>query len=111
VTLRGQAAGGQFGAALAGVGDLNGDGYADLLVGAFNAGGSGHGAVFLYLGGAKGLRENAGLVLHGRHPGAHFGQAVAGAGDLDGDGQLDFAVGSEGESARGSQAGAVFVRY
>lgn len=111
VTLRGQAAGGQFGAALAGVGDLNGDGYADLLVGAFNAGGSGQGAVFLYLGGAKGLRENAGLVLHGRHPGAHFGQAVAGAGDLDGNGKPDFAVGSEGESARGNQAGAVFVRY
>jgi len=109
--LRGPAPGGQFGAALAGVGDLNGDGYADLLVGAFNAGGAGQGAVFLYVGGAKGLGEKSALELHGRHPGAHFGRAVVGGADLDGDKQLDFAVGSEGERARGREAGAAFVRY
>jgi hypothetical protein len=109
--LRGPGPGVQFGAALAGVGDLDGDGYADLLVGAFGAGRSAEGAVFLHLGGAAGIRQAAALVLRGGSPGVHFGRAMAGGGDLDGDGHRDFAVGSEGESARGREAGAVFVRF
>lgn len=109
--LGGPGPGAQFGAVLAAAGDLDGDGYADLLVGAFNAGRSGEGAVFLHLGGSAGVRQQPALVLHGRYPGIHLGRAVAGGVDLDGDGHPDFAVGSEGESARGKHAGAVFVRY
>ena len=48
---------GEFGAVAASAGDVNGDGYADVIVGAPNAGGySGH--AYLYLGGAKGLSSS-----------------------------------------------------
>ena len=80
---------GGFGASLAGVGDTNGDGIPDLVVGALGT-----------------LNENAwildgrnGAVLH-RVPGPkglgdiEFGYSAAAMGDLDGDGMGDFAVGT-----------------
>jgi hypothetical protein len=111
VVLRGPAPHAQFGAALSGVADLNVDGFADLLVGAFQAGKSEEGAVLLYLGSPDGIREPAAFTLRGRHAGAHFGKAIAGGRDVDGDGQPDFLVGAEGDAGRGDRAGAVFVRY
>ncbi|XP_075871540.1 integrin alpha-3-like isoform X2 [Nelusetta ayraudi] len=94
-TLRGQQTGSYFGNAVAAV-DLNDDGWAELLVGApfyFQRQPEVGGAVYVYLnvGGALGQRPSAALT---GPAGSAFGMAVAAAGDLDGDGFQDFAVGA-----------------
>ena len=48
MTLLAPVAGSQFGVAVVGAGDVNGDGYADVVVGADDV-------AYLYLGGATGL--------------------------------------------------------
>jgi FG-GAP-like repeat/FG-GAP repeat len=85
-----------FGSAVAGVGDVNGDGYADLIVGAKTAQ-DGVGAALLYLGNKL---SAAPTVLTGS--GGDFGAAVAGAGDVNGDGYADFLVGQPGGAGNGT---------
>ena len=84
-----------FGSAVAWVGDVNGDGFDDLLVGAFrdSEAGADAGKAALFLGGDP-MATTPALVLQGPGPGAYFGRAVAAAGDLDGDGYADFAIGA-----------------
>ena len=103
-------------------GDFNGDGRGDLAVGVTGEGvGSfdGAGAVNVLYGRAAGLsatgnqlwsQDSAG-VLDAREGGDSFGYALA-AGDFNGDGRDDLAVGAPSESVAGvSRAGAVNVLY
>jgi hypothetical protein len=76
------------GAAIAGAGDINGDGYADVVVGADDAR-----RAYLFFGGASGLLPTA-TVLSWPEGTYYFGWSVAGAGDVDGDGYADLAVGA-----------------
>jgi hypothetical protein len=86
--------GGQFGIAVASAGDVNGDGFADVLVGANRGGATGD--AFLYLGAPGGVSASpatipgppAGLTL------VNFGYALASAGDVNGDGLADVVIGS-----------------
>jgi hypothetical protein len=83
-----------FGFSVAGVGDINGDGYADVAVGAPSTDGgnpSTPGKVFVYFGGSQ-PHLTPDVVLPGNHQGAWFGMVVAPAGDLDHDGYDDLAV-------------------
>ena len=75
-----------YGHAVASAGDVDGDGYVDLAVGAYRAS-SGIGRVYLYAGSAGGLGSTPASTLSGRDgaDGA-FGVAVAGVGDVNGDG-------------------------
>ncbi len=87
------------GCAVAGVGDADGDGLSDLLVGAQGQDGGlvDAGAAFLVLGpvhGALRLDVVAAAVLWGEESYGYAGYAVAGPGDLDGDGLADLAVGA-----------------
>jgi hypothetical protein len=85
----------QFGMTTASVGDVNGDGYDDVLVGAtwFNeAGLRDNGKVFLYLGAPTGLGATAAWTAASDRPDAHFGWRVGGAGDVNGDGFDDILV-------------------
>ncbi len=93
VTLTGpDGTGGWFGNVCS-AGDVNGDGYGDLAVGASDAG-SGPGRVYIYLGGPAGIASTAATVLNGSGtPGSNFGWTVVALGDVNGDGYGDLAVG------------------
>jgi hypothetical protein len=93
-----------FGVSVAGPGDVNGDGYDDLVVGASREGGvsssSYVGAAYLYLGGAT-FDLTADLVWTLGNPGDRIGEALARIGDFDGDGRDDLAIGGSGVGANG----------
>jgi hypothetical protein len=76
--------------------DLNGDGYADLAVGAPGANGD-VGVVYLYLGSPAGLASTP-EVVQGPAQGSDFGSVVSSAGDVNGDGIADLIVGGFGFS-------------
>ncbi|MFO1055164.1 MAG: hypothetical protein U1F36_23345 [Planctomycetota bacterium] len=79
----------EFGAAIARVGDQDGDGLPDLLIGAPGEAG-GRGSAYLFSVGTGDLL----MVLNGPIPGGRFGQAVAGLADLTGDQKGEIAVGA-----------------
>ncbi|MDP3277845.1 MAG: FG-GAP-like repeat-containing protein [Deltaproteobacteria bacterium] len=110
--LEGVGAGDYFGRAVASAGDVNGDGYGDLVVGAWRAdrGGTPAGAASVFMGGATGISATPGIVLRGVAALDRFGYAVAGAGDVNGDGYADVLVGADGAAPRGrSLAGTASV--
>ena len=82
-----------FGYPVASAGDVNGHGYDDLAVGApsYN---SGTGKVYIYLGSANGLSITADWSAIGEAASNYFGQSVSSAGDVNGDGYADLAVGA-----------------
>jgi len=103
--VHGDASNEQFGFSLASWGDLDGDGDHEWLAGApFNAvAGAGSGRVAIVSGGAHSVLWS----VYGVEANEHFGMAVSGLGDSDGDGVLDFAVGAPDHSAGGANRGRV----
>lgn len=95
--LPGATPGDDFGAALA-LGDVDGDGYADLLVGAPGAL-SGAGRLSLYRGSPIGLSPTPAFVLEGDQPGARLGATLAFLGDFDDDDRADFAAAAPDHAA------------
>lgn len=85
----------RLGTAVSSAGDVNGDAFGDVLVGAWGADG-GTGEVQVFEGSAAGLPDTPSLTLTGDAPYSYFGFSVAGVGDVDGDGFDDVAVGSVG---------------
>jgi len=87
-----------FGSSVAGAGDVNGDGYADVVVGApwHDGPGSTAGRAYVFHGSAAGLAATPAWTTAGDQIEAHHGQAVAGAGDVNGDGYADVIVGADG---------------
>jgi hypothetical protein len=77
-----------FGKSVANAGDLNGDGYSDLVVGAYGAN-----KAEVYFGGPK-FSGSADLAITDHPRERNFGRAVANAGDLNGDGYSDLVVGA-----------------
>jgi hypothetical protein len=95
---------GRFGFALAGVGDLEGDGYGDLVVGAPHAmtrtpgdrPGT-PGRVYVFHGGSSGVQSRPLTVLTGPGgPDGYFGASVAALGDVDSNRFPDVIVGARG---------------
>lgn len=94
-------------AACCGAGDVNGDGYDDILVGAYNDDGNGaySGSVRVYSGATGALLR----MVNGDDAGDRFGSSVCGAGDLNSDGFDDFLVGAYTDATNGAASGSVYA--
>jgi hypothetical protein len=108
--------GDRFGSALA-AGDFNGDGRADLAVGAHGEDDARGWVSVLYgassgltTAGAQQLRRGAGGVNGTAETNDRFGYSLA-AGDFDGDGRDDLAVGVPADVVAGLNAGSIHVLY
>ncbi|MFH1826108.1 MAG: FG-GAP-like repeat-containing protein [bacterium] len=105
----GEAAGDCLGFSVAGVGDVNKDGYDDFIVGAYVADPDGRmnaGSAYVY----SGLNGNELYQKDGENWSDYFGQSVAGAGDVNKDGYPDFIVGADWADPGGrGAAGSVYV--
>ena len=108
----GAADGAHLGFSVSGAGDVNGNGYSDVIVGAPYEDGSGtdEGAAYLFLGGPGGPSPLPDWTVRGQQNSAHLGYCVAAAGDVNGDGYADVALGAESyDDSMMIDVGAVFL--
>lgn len=98
---------GSFGITLAGLGDINGDGFDDFAVGAPEYKGS----TYFYLGGRRKTFAQADVVLDDTVHLQRFGWAVAGVGDVNRDGLADTLVTAPSDYYLGRRTGEAFVIY
>jgi hypothetical protein len=111
--LDGKSVADQSGAGVAGAGDVNGDGFADVIVGAPGADPRGNteaGSSYLVFGNASEFLSKSNLKLssldgtngfriEGANPGGRVGSSVASAGDINDDGFADLIVGASANSS------------
>ncbi len=95
-TFNGDSSNDRLGDAVSGIGDINNDGFSDLLVSApgDSPNGRDSGSVFIFSG-----RDGSQLFRFSGEEGDSFGQSVSDAGDVNGDGVTDFIVGASSGAA------------
>jgi len=117
--ITGNGAADEFGTSVRTAGDINNDGYDDIIVGAYFKN-SGQGAAYVVYGGDKSTMSNIilssttldpltmGFMITGNAVGDQFGQSVSTAGDINNDGYDDIIIGAP---TRNSNQGAAYVIY
>ena len=106
------------GLSVSGPGDVNGDGYDDIIIGA-PYGASDAGEAYVIFGKATGfgtidlsnLAASAGFVIQGAAAGDHAGFSVSAAGDFNGDGFDDILVGVPDADNNHELAGEAYVIF
>ena len=98
---------------MATAGDVNGDGFADVIVGAsgYDNGQTDEGRAFVYHGSAAGLATTAAWTAESDQANARFGSSVATAGDVNGDGFSDVIVGAYAYDNGQTDEGRAFVYH
>ena len=114
----------ESGISVSSAGDVNGDGYDDLIIGAFradpNEGGSGE--TYIVYGGAgapgtggvldlSSLNGTNGFILNGIDGGDGSGRSVSSAGDVNGDGYDDLVIGAWAADPNGNFSGEAYLLY
>ena len=112
VIFSGEAGVDHFGNCVASAGDVNRDGFADVLIGAYenNAGGFDAGRAYIYLGGTN-MDNLADVILTGEADFDNFGISLAAAGDVNHDGFSDVIVGAHLNDAGGNEAGRAYIYF
>ena len=106
LTMTGEFIPNNFGVSVSSAGDVNGDGYADVIVGA-NEYASNTGKAYIYFGGEN-MNSTADVTMTGSAPGYYFGGSVSSAGDVNGDGYADVIAGAVGYN---STTGRAYIFY
>lgn len=106
-------AGAELGWSVDGAGDVNGDGYADIIVGAkhYDNGQTDEGRAFLFHGGPAGPSATPDWIVEGDVQNCFMGYEVAGAGDVNNDGFDDVIVSAHGCGNTEQYEGMVFAYY
>lgn len=100
IKIDGSGPGSKFGRSVSGAGDVNGDGFDDILIGTpytSHFGLNASGVCYLYSGADGGMLEQ----WDGASAGDNFGRSVSGGGDTNGDGVPDVIVGAPQADSNG----------
>ncbi|MFA6028192.1 MAG: integrin alpha [Patescibacteria group bacterium] len=102
----------------ASAGDVNGDGFDDILIGGYNndVGGDNAGAAYLIYGQASQITGSTDLSLAsakfiGEEADDNAGAFIGSAGDINNDGYDDFLIGAPSSDSNGNASGAVYLFY
>jgi hypothetical protein len=117
--INGQSAGDQSGCSVSSAGDVNGDGLADLIIGAYwsyPASGPYAGRSYVVFGKTSGTGINlsavaggtGGFVINGQSTGDYSGNSVSSAGDVNGDGLADLIIGASAANGSSGRSYVVF---